>query len=87
VADREPTAANVSGEVAMHVAALDSLETILFGDCWRRSRDEIEARAEALRGVEEAARQLVRRDIKIEVVALCEANLLAALAALKADRA
>jgi len=30
------------------IAALDSLETILFGDCWRRSRDELEARAEEL---------------------------------------
>lgn len=30
------------------IAALDSLETILFGDCFRRSRDELEARAEEL---------------------------------------
>jgi hypothetical protein len=39
---------------------------------------------DALREVETAARQLVWRDIPMSVVALCEANLIAALADLEA---
>jgi len=42
---------------------------------------------EDLLAIETAARQLVRRDISLEVVALCEANLIAALAAIEARRA
>lgn len=61
---------------------------------WSALRAEVEAcyaapmlsraQAIALLDVADAARQLVRRDITIEVVALCEANLIAALAALEA---
>jgi hypothetical protein len=40
--------ASLRDELALHIAALDSLETILFGNCYRRSRDEVETRADAM---------------------------------------
>lgn len=44
----ESALAAATTERDFHVAALDSLEEIMFGDLWRRSRDEMEERAVAL---------------------------------------
>jgi hypothetical protein len=44
-------------EITLRMAALDSLETIMFGDCRSRSSDELEAQAsELVRLVSEASR-------------------------------
>lgn len=45
----------------LHVAALDSLEFILFGDNEVRSRDELEERAAWIRIAEESLRLLETR--------------------------
>jgi hypothetical protein len=47
----------------MHSATLDAIEVALFGDNWRRSRDELVERAEALRKIEEAATQAVNTSL------------------------
>lgn len=44
-----PEAWNAVDELAAAHAALDAIEIALFGDNWRRSRDELVERAEYLR--------------------------------------
>jgi len=58
--EAESRLVEVTKERDDHVAALDSLERTLFGDVWRRSRDEMEARANALAVQLEAAKKSLR---------------------------
>jgi len=45
----------------MHIAALDQLELLLFGDVGRRSRDEMEAQVERLTGERDEWERLARQ--------------------------